>query len=139
MAAILDLSAFAKAHEAVARPALAVAGGAEAGDIAQIHQPFHDFIQCAVIADIKLCGIILLCFFFIIAADTRAGAAADLGYPKTQYTFSAFLTFSGGNNHARIGNGNTDAGNDFCKGIIINAVIEGGGVNIVGMADSAVR
>ena len=73
---------------------------------------------------------------FIIAADTRAGAAADLGYPKTQYTFSAFLTFSGGNNHARIGNGNTDAGNDFCKGIIINAVIEGGGVNIVGMADS---
>ena len=59
-----------------------------------------------------------------------------MGYPKTQYTFSAFLTFSGGNNHARIGNGNTDAGNDFCKGIIINAVIEGGGVNIVGMADS---
>lgn len=122
-----------------ARPALTIAGGAEAGDIAQIHQPFHDFIQCAVIADIKLRGIILLCFFFIIAADTRAGAAADLGYPEAQHTFSAFLTFSGGNNHACVGYGYTDAGNDFCKGIIINAVIEGGGVNIIGMANSWVR
>lgn len=27
-------------------------------------------------------------------------------------------------------------GYDFCKGIIINAVIEGGGVNIIGMANS---
>ena len=71
MAAVLDLSVLAQAHEAVARAALAVACRAEAGDIVHLHEPAHDFIQRAAVADIELLGFLIFRLRLAVAAHAR--------------------------------------------------------------------
>ena len=58
VAAVLDLAALAKAHEAVAGTALAVAGGAEGGDMPGFHQPADDFIERALVGNVELLGVV---------------------------------------------------------------------------------
>ena len=71
MAAVQDLSVLAKAHKAVAGPALPVTGGAERWDIAEFHQPLHDLIKRALIGNIELLGV-MRAFFFGVASDRGA-------------------------------------------------------------------
>ena len=52
--AVLDLTALAETHEAVARAACAVARRAEARHIAEIQEPFDDFVQRARVVDVEL-------------------------------------------------------------------------------------
>ena len=73
MAAVLNLPALAQAHKAVAGAALPVTGGAEGGNISQLHQPFYHFIQGAVVADVELLGVVRT---LLLGVAAHAGAAA---------------------------------------------------------------
>ena len=90
MAAVLNLPALAEAHKAVAGTPCAVACSAEARNIAKFHQPANNFIQCTVIAYIKL-GRIIFFFRFGIAANAGAGTAADLRNAEVQHSFAGAL------------------------------------------------
>ena len=94
MAAVLNLPALAEAHKAVAGTPCAVAGSAEARNIAKFHQPANNFIQCTVIAYIKL-GRIIFLFRFGIAANAGAGTDADLRNAEVQHPFAGALAFTG--------------------------------------------
>lgn len=133
MAAVLDLAGLAQAHEAIAGAASAVAGGAEAWDVAHAHEPLHDFIEGAVVADVKLGGVFFFRFWLYIAANAGAGSAADLADADVQRTRADFLVLAGGDDHAGVGNGNADAGRDLLKNIIGQAVVKGIRVNIISM------
>src|SRR5699024_11802185 len=102
MAAVLDLSALTKRHKAVAGASFSVASGAEAGDVAHLHEPVHDFVQCTVVADIELFGAFVFRFRLIVAAHTCAGSAADLGDAQVQGTLAAFPSLAGGDDHAGV-------------------------------------
>ena len=56
MAAVLDLPALAQGHEPVAGAPFAVACGAETGNVVHLHEPAHDLIQSAAVADVELLG-----------------------------------------------------------------------------------
>ena len=132
MAAVLDLPALAQAHKAVAGAALPVAGGAEGGNISQLHQPFYHFIQGAVVADIELLGVVGA-LLLGVAAHAGAAAAGHLGNAQMQRPLPDGLVFPGGHNHAGVGHGHPDAGADFQEGVVVNAVVELVGVDIVGV------
>ena len=136
MAAVLNLSALTKGHKAVSCAAFPVAGSAEAWDIAQFHEPVYNFIQGTTVTDIKLFRFCIFRFRFAVASHAGAGAPANLGNTKMQHTFSACLAFSGGNNHACVWYSNTDAGNNFCKGIVINSIVKSICINIICMAQT---
>ena len=46
------------------------------------------------------------------------------------------LAFPGGDDHAGVGDGNSDAGDDLGEGVVVDTVVEGGGVDVVGVADT---
>ena len=49
VAAVLDLSAFTQGHETISGSSFTVARSAKAGNIAHLHQPTDDFIECSCI------------------------------------------------------------------------------------------
>lgn len=93
MTAVLDLSALAKTHEAVAGASLTVAGSTERRNIPKLHQPFHNLIERSLIGDIELFGI---CWanFLLITADGGAGTTTDLGDTDTNDFLADFLALS---------------------------------------------
>ena len=133
MAAVLDLAGLAQAHEAVAGAASAVAGGAEAWDVAHAHEPLHDFIQRAVVADIELGGVFFFWFWLYIAANAGAGSAADLADADVQRTRADFLVLAGGDDHAGVWHSDADAGDDLDEGIVVDAVVEFVWIDVVGV------
>ena len=133
MAAVLDLTALAKRHEAVSGAAFPIAGSTKTWNVIHLHQPAHDFIQRPGITDVKLFRFCVIRLRLAVTANAGTGASADLGDAKVQNPFSAFLTFSGGDDHTGVRNGNADTCHDLCKGIIINTVVKFIGIDIVRM------
>ena len=112
MAAVLDLPVFTKAHKPVAGPAFPVAGGAEGRDEAHFHEPADHLVQGALVGHVKLLRIVGP-FLLGVSADGSAGSAADLGNAHLKGAAPHCLGFPGGNDHAGIGHGDADAGDDL--------------------------
>ena len=121
MAAVLDLSAFAECHESVAGASGTITGGTKTGDIVHFHEPPHHFVQRTPVADIKLCGIVVRRFRYIVAADAGTGAAADLGNAQRKQPFPYCLTFPCGNDHTGVGDRNANEGTDLGENIVADA------------------
>ena len=134
MAAVEDLAALAQAHEAVARAALAVAGGAEGGDVAVLHEPADNFIEGALIRHVELLGVVgaLVGGVAGVAAHRGTGAAADLGDAQMEQAGADGLALTGGDDHARVGDRQTDAGGDVGEGLVVDAVVELVGIDVGG-------
>ena len=132
MAAVLDLTGFAKRHETVAGAAFPVAGSTEAWDVSHFHQPLDNIIERSCITEVKLCRVFFFRFRLCISAYTCLGAATDLGDSKVQNTLAGFLTLAGRYDHAGIRHCNADACHKFCKNIIVDPVVKIICVNIVG-------
>ena len=136
MAAVLDLSAFAECHEPVAGASGTITGGTKTGDIIHFHEPPHHFVQRTPVADIKLCGIVVRRFRYIVAADAGTGAAADLGNAQRKQPFPYCLTFPCGNDHAGVGDRNANEGTDLGENIVADAVVEIVGVDVLCLFDA---
>ncbi len=135
MTAVLDLSALAKTHEAVAGASLTVAGSTERRNIPKLHQPFHNLIERSLIGYIELFGI---CWanFLLITADGGAGTTTDLGDTETNDFLADFLALSRGDDHAGVRNGNADQSAEFGKDLIADSIVEGVWINVVSALDS---
>ena len=134
MAAVLDLPALAKRHEAVAGSAFPVACSTEAWDVFHFDQPADNLIQSTAVDHIELLGLLIFRLRLAVAADAGSGTAADLGDAQVKDALSGLLAFSGGDDHAGIWNRNSYAGYDLGKGIVIDSIGKGGCVDIVGIA-----
>ena len=135
MAAVLNLSGLAKAHKPVAGAALPIAGRTEGRNIPQLHEPADHFIQRSLVGHVELLrigGTLLL----LVAADGGAGAAADLRHAQRQDPLPDSLALPCGDNHARIGHGNTNQGAQLGEGIVADAVVKGAGIDIIGVLDT---
>ena len=69
MAAVLDLPALAKGHEAVAGSAFPVACSTETWYVFHLDQPANDLIQSTVVDDIELLGFLIFRLRLAVAAD----------------------------------------------------------------------
>ena len=74
---VANLAGFAQCHEAVARAARTVAGGAEAGQIADGQEPVDDLVEGARVAHVEL-GSLIVALYGGVTAHAGAAAAADL-------------------------------------------------------------
>ena len=72
MAAVEDFAGLAEGHEAVSGAAFAVAGGAEAGDVSELHEPLDDGVEGTAVADVELSGGLALGLLLGVAADAGA-------------------------------------------------------------------
>ena len=136
MAAVENLTGLAERHETVARTAFAVACCAEARDVSHLHEPAGDFVQRAAVVDIELGGFLRFGRVVRIAADACLGGAADLRDAEMEDAFARLLAFARGDDHARVGDGDADAGHDLRELVVVDAVLERGGIDVVSGADA---
>ena len=71
-----------------------------------------------------------------VAADRRARAAAHLRDADCERTRAHRLALAGRDDHAGVGHGDADAGDDLEKGLVVDAVVKGRGVDVVGALDA---
>ena len=135
MTAVLNLSGLAKRHKAVAGSPFSVASGTERRNIAEVHKPFHHFIESSLVGNIKLLRI-MRSFFVRVSANGSSGRTGNLGNPHGERFLPHFFRLSGRDNHPGIGYGNANAGNDFRKDFIINSVVKLGRINVIGLFQS---
>ena len=74
-------------------------------------------------------------YFLRVAPHGGAAAAADLADAQPKQLFPHTLIFPGGNDHARIGYCQTDAGGQLGEGAVVDAAVELTGVDVVGPLD----
>ena len=135
MAAVEDLAALAQAHEPVTRAALAIARGAEGRDLALIHQPADDLVECALVRNLKLLGI-MRALLLGIATDRGARAAADLRNTQLERLFAHGLALARRDDHAGIRHRDADARDDLFKQLVAQAVVKHVRVDIVRPLDA---
>ena len=98
------------------------------------HQPADDLIQGALIGDVKLLGVVGPVILGI-AAHRGTGAAADLGNAKAEQLGADRFRLTGGDDDAGVGHRKANTGRDLGKGFVVNAVIKGRRIDIVGALD----
>lgn len=123
MAIVKDLTVFAEAHEPVARTPSAITSRAEAGYVVVVHQPADNLIERALVRYVKLLSI-MRTLRLVVTADTGAGPTRNLAYAILQSMFTHLLTFTSRDNHAGIGHGNANKGNDLLEYLVGNAVVK---------------
>ena len=102
--------------------------------MAVLHEPAHHLVQGALIRHVELLGIVgtLVGSVARVAAHRGTGAAADLGDAQMEQAGADGLALTGGDDHARVGNRQTDAGGDVGEGLVVDAVVELVGINVRG-------
>ena len=54
-----------------------------------------------------------------------------MGNTQVQHPFPGFLAFSGGYNHACVGNCDADTGHQLGKGVVVNSIVKGIRINVI--------
>ena len=99
--------------------------------MARLHQPAHHLVQRPLVGHVELLGVVGAVLLGV-AAHGRAARAADLADAHLQEARAHLLALPGGNDHARVGHGQADAGRDFGEGLVVDAVVERVRVDVVG-------
>ncbi len=82
----------------------------------------YNFIEGAPVDNVELLRLFVLRLRLAVAAHAGLRASADLGDAKVQHPLPCLLALSCRDDHAGVRNGDSDTGNDFRKGVVVNPV-----------------
>ena len=99
--------------------------------MAVLHQPADHLVQGALVGHVELLGVVGA-LLLGVAAHRGAGAAADLGDAQAQQLRAHGLGLPGRDYHAGIGHRKAYAGGDMGKDLVVDAVVELVGVDVIG-------
>ena len=99
----------------------AIARCAEAGYVVVVHQPTDNLIERALIRHVELLGIVRA-LRLVVATDAGTGPTRNLAYAILQSMFAHQFALTRRNNHAGIGHGDANKGNDLLEHLVGNAV-----------------
>ena len=132
----MNLLRFAKFHKSVSGASFAITGSAEAGNVVEVEQPTYNLDEGATVGEVELCGVFLFALLGNVTTYAGARATAYLRNSKLKDFFSALGTLACGDYHACVGNGYSDDGHNAVENFVGHAVLEVGGVDVIGHAQT---